>query len=387
MTLMRVSFRTGSMIMIKIKNKKHFSLIIVFMLVICTAPAALYSKSFRETSHGDRNNLPKGCQSCHEGHGVFNTPMLSSTKDIFCFRCHGNSLSREKLRQDGFLSSDVFLQDIQREFEKSYRHPIEITGIHQYKETLPETDPSIPRHAECVDCHHHHYVTKDNKFLGLKGTNVDGARVPSVINEYEVCFNCHSYSANLPSDQTNKATLFNISNPSYHPMIGQGKNNYVPSLQAPLTTSSLIKCTDCHGNDDPFGPKGVHGSNYEHLLKKKFTVSDGSEGTVQYELCYSCHARTSILSNEGFPLHNLHVAIVGTSCRTCHNPHGSIQYSHLIDLNNTSIGPSSSGSLEYRTLGPRAGECFLTCHGKDHNPGSYPTTTQSLSIQKQLLKK
>jgi predicted CXXCH cytochrome family protein len=369
------------------KTKISALLTIFFMIVICIVPATLNSKSFRETSHGDRTNMPKGCQSCHKGHGVFNTTMLPSTKAIFCFRCHGNSLNREKMRQDGFLPSDIFLHDLQKEFEKTYRHPIEITGIHQNGEMLPETDPSMPRHAECVDCHHHHYVTKENKLLGLKGTNTDGARVPSIVNEYEVCFNCHSYSANLPSDQTNKASLFSISNASFHPVVGLGKNTFVPSLQPPLNTSSLIKCTDCHGNDDPFGPKGPHASNYDHLLKKKFTATDGSEGAIQYELCYTCHARTSILSNESFPLHNLHVAIVGTSCRTCHNPHGSMQYSHLIDLNNISISPSSSGALQFNDLGERAGDCFLSCHGRDHNPGSYPTATQSLSIQRRLLKK
>lgn len=369
------------------KNKNYLLSAIISMAVICTASSALCSKSFRETSHGNKTNLPKGCQSCHKGHGVFNTSMLPSTKDIFCFRCHGNSLNRETLRQEGVLPSDIFLQDIQREFEKTYRHPIEITGVHQYGEILPETDPSLPRHAECVDCHHHHYVTKENKHLGIRGTNVDGARVTSIISEYEVCFNCHSYSTNLPSDQTNKAGLFSISNPSFHPVVGQGKNNFVPSLQPPLTTASLIKCTDCHGNDDLLGPKGPHGSNYEHLLRRNFIATDGSEGSAQYALCYTCHARTSILSNEGFPLHNLHVAIVGTSCRTCHNPHGSMQYSHLIELNNTSISPSSSGALQFYDLGERAGDCFLSCHGRDHNPGSYPTATQPLSIQRQLLKK
>ena len=208
-------------------------------------------------------------------------------------------------RREGDIGLDTVLLNIKKEFEKVYHHPIEKTGVHTYRETLPETDPSMPRHAECVDCHHHHYVTKENKYLGLKGTNVEGAQVTNIINEYELCFNCHSYSANLPSDQTNKAELFNISNPSYHPVIGQGQNHRVPSLQPPLTETSLIKCTDCHNNDDPLGPKGPHGSHHRRLLKKNFTDHDGAEGVIQYDLCYSCHARASILGNESFPLHNL----------------------------------------------------------------------------------
>ena len=358
------------------------SLIIYLLVILFIVPTTLYSKSFRETSHGDTRKLPKGCQSCHKGHGEYNTPMLSQAKDLFCFKCHGNSASINIARREGDIAFDTVLLNIKREFEKVYRHPIEKTGVHTYRETLPETDPSMPRHSECVDCHHHHYVTKENKSLGLKGTSVEGAQVTNIINEYELCFNCHSYSANLPSDQTNKAELLKISNPSYHPVIGQGQNHRVPSLQPPLTETSLIKCTDCHNNDDPFGPKGPMGSNHRHLLKKNFTDHDGAEGVTQYDLCYSCHARASILGNESFQYHNLHISVVGTSCRTCHNPHGSTQYTHLIDLNSFSISPSSGGSLNFRDLGDRAGECFLSCHGKDHNPGSYPAATQPLSIQK-----
>ena len=191
-------------------------------------------------------------------------------------------------------------------------------------------------------------------------------------SEYELCFKCHSYSANLPSDQKNKAEMFNISNQSYHPVIAPGKNNDVPSLLNPLTISSTIKCTDCHNNNDPLGPRGPHGSDYVHLLVRHFNPNDGLEQASEYELCYYCHNRTSILSNRSFFYHNLHITTVGTSCRTCHNPHGSIRYAHLIDLDNYSIRSSSSGRMEYVRFGPRSGQCFLTCHGHDHNPATYP---------------
>jgi len=365
------------------KNMKRYgALLIFFLMVLCIVPAALYPKSFRETSHGNPRNLLKGCQSCHKGHGEYNTPMLSQEKNGFCFKCHGNNKNNTISRREGDIGLNTVLLNIKKEFDKVYHHPIEKTGVHTYRETLPETDPSMPRHAGCVDCHHHHYVTKENKSLGLKGTSTEGAQVTNIINEYELCFNCHSYSANLPSDQTNKAELLNISNPSYHPVIGQGRNHRVPSLQPPLTETSIIKCTDCHNNNDPLGPKGPHGSNHRRLLKKNFTDHDGAEGVTQYDLCYCFHVRASSLGNESFPLHNRHISVAGISCRTCHNPHGSTQYPHLIDLNNFTISPSTeSGALNFRDLGDRAGECFLSCHGKDHNPGSYPAATQSLSTE------
>ncbi len=335
-----------------------------------------------ETSHGNKKNLPKGCFSCHKGHGVSGTPMLKEEKAFFCFGCHGGSRLAGIARGDGAIGYDVALPDIKREFEKLYHHPIEKTGIHTYKEQLPEIDPTMPRHAECVDCHHHHYVTNDNKHRGLKGTNAEGARVLNIMNEYELCFNCHSYSANLPADQTNKAELFGIENPSYHPLLGPGKNLLVPSLIPPLTETSIIKCTDCHNNDDPLGPKGPHGSKYRRLLKKNFTEYDGPEGVARYDLCYGCHSRFSILGNESFQHHNLHISVVGTSCRTCHNPHGSTQYAHLIDFSSFSISPSrESGALNFRDLGERSGECFLSCHGKDHNPGSYSAAPRPQSTE------
>jgi hypothetical protein len=297
--------------------------------------------------------------------------MLSERKELFCFRCHGHNIYAENAKRAGDIAKDIRTVNIQMEFEKPYHHPIEKTGIHMYGETLPETDPSMPRHSACGDCHHHHYVREGNRIAGVRGTSKDGIKV-RIAYEYELCFSCHSYSANLPAYQTNKAEIFNSSNPSFHPVITTGKNTDVPSLVPPLTASSLIKCTDCHNNSDPEGPKGPHGSDYRYILSRNYTTTDGYEGPFQYELCYNCHRRSSILSNESFPLHDLHVSTVGTSCRTCHNPHGSIQYTHLIDFNRAIVMSSDSGQFGYMDFGIRAGQCALNCHGKDHDPAVYP---------------
>ena len=333
----------------------------------------LFSLSAGESAHFDKSKVQKGCRSCHKGHGVFNTPMLPAEKGNFCFRCHSNSAAAKAVKAEGYLADNVRLSDLQQEFNKPYRHPVERTGIHRYGEILPERDRAIERHVECGDCHHHHYATKQNKVSGIKGISAQGLSVQSITSEYELCFKCHSYSANLPGDERNKADQMKAANPSYHPVLAPGKNTDVPSLIFPLTAASLIKCTDCHNNDDPTGPKGPHGSSYRYILKKNFTGTDGTEGPYQYDLCYSCHRRESILANESFFYHDLHVSVVGASCRTCHNPHGSTQYPHLIDFDNTSVSPSSKGFIDYRSMAKRSGECYLQCHGKDHGPLSYPT--------------
>lgn len=354
-------------------RQRKLTLLVIFVLTgLFFIPVSLHSQGFRESSHGDKNNLPKGCASCHKGHGAYNTPMLPEQKDKFCFRCHGYNDNKEKMQSNGYVAKDTNLTNIEKEFQKPFHHPIEKVGIHEYSETLPEIDPSMQRHSECGDCHHHHYVKKTNKTLGIRGVNGQGAKVQQIEAEYELCFKCHSYSANLPSDQSNKAEIFNISNPSFHPVLAPGKNNDVPSLLPPLTSSSTITCKDCHGNNDRTGPQGPHGSEYRYILNKHFNENDGPEGAFEYELCYHCHDRNSILGNRSFLLHNLHISVVGTSCRTCHNPHGSMQFAHMIDLNTVQIRPSSSGRLEFVDFGHNTGQCFLSCHGKDHNPATYP---------------
>ena len=346
------------------------SLFLIFILV----PGALYSKSLKESSHGDRRKLPKGCASCHKGHGKHNTPMLPENKDVFCFRCHGHDKNVQETRKKGDLGSDTKSADLQREFEKPYHHPIERTGIHRYNEPLPETDPAIQRHSECGDCHHHHYTTEKDKIGGVRGITMNGARVQDASFEYELCFKCHLNSANLPADQIGKLDAFDMRNASFHPVVAPGKNNTVPSLVNPLTPSSLIKCTDCHNNDDARGPRGPHGSKYRYMLARNYTETDGTEGPFQYELCYGCHRRSSILANESFQFHNLHISLGGVSCRTCHNSHGSARNTHLIDFdNNSSVRPAKSGRLEFIDLGQRAGQCFLNCHNKEHDSLDYPT--------------
>ena len=353
-------------------------------LSIFLIPPSVFSQASKG-AHRDGTKIPKGCGSCHKGHGKPNTPMLPEDRNSFCFRCHGNSMQIQKAKQTGDLGKDVNQRDLQREFEKPYRHPVEKEQAYaavRVRRTYPQADSSMPMEVTCTDCHHHHYVSKSNRTLGIKGVNAQGEIVDNIIHEYELCFKCHANSRNLPGNQTNKADMFDISRPSYHPILAAGRNDNVPSLIYPLTASSIIKCTDCHNNDDPMGPRGPHGSIFNHILAKNFSGVDGAESLAQYALCYNCHRRTSILSNESFLFHNRHISVVGTSCRTCHNPHGSMQYSHLIELDNFSISPSSSGALQFNDLGNRAGECYLSCHGQDHNPGSYPTTSNRLSNQK-----
>jgi len=366
------------------QKMKHFSITAVVLVLLLT-PGVLYAATMKESPHGDRRKLPHGCASCHVGHGKQNTAMLSEDRETLCFKCHGGSSNADTARKKGDLGEDTKGANLQREFEKPFRHPVERTGIHKYGETLPEMDSSKERHSECEDCHHYHYVTAKNTMAGIRGTSMNGVKVQEINLEYELCFNCHLNSANLPADQIGQMERFDIKNRSFHPVEGQGRNNNVPSLIQPLTAASLIKCTDCHNNDDPRGPRGPHGSKYRYILARNYNETDGAEGPTQYELCYGCHRRSSILGNESFQYHSLHISTASTSCKTCHDSHGSARYPHLLDFDNNSlVTPSKSGRLEFMEMGRKAGRCYLTCHGKNHDPAEYPSTQKSISKQSPL---
>ena len=152
----------------RMANSTRYLLLLTIILTFFLNPVSLYSDSAKEKPHGDRSKLPKGCASCHKGHAKYinNTFMLAESRQNLCFRCHADSANAEETIREGALSRNANVINIQREFSKSYHHPIEKSGSHRYGETLPETDPSMPRHAACGDCHHHHLVTKQNKMSG-----------------------------------------------------------------------------------------------------------------------------------------------------------------------------------------------------------------------------
>jgi hypothetical protein len=66
-------------------------------------------------------------------------------------------------------------------------------------------------------------------------------------------------------------------------------------------------------------------------------------------------------------------------CAVCHDAHGSRQGVGLINFmlqdstGRTVVTPSQSqGRLEFISLGPGRGQCYLTCHGENHEPEEYP---------------
>jgi len=146
-------------------------------------------------------------------------------------------------------------------------------------------------------------------------------------------------------------------------------------------------CSDCHDNDQGpraptpgSGPAGPHGSSYKHLLVARYDMDNSSypESAAAYALCYKCHSRTVVLSSTSFRGHNKHISGESTSCSICHDPHGisstqgnSTNNKFLMNFDRRFVTPSSSGILRFDDLGAGRCRCYLTCHGKNHNPLSY----------------
>jgi hypothetical protein len=241
----------------------------------------------------------------------------------------------------------------------------------------------------------------------VRGINLAGTEVNPVTAEYQICFRCHADSPGQPAPRTGRQFLpppdqsgvrgqLAPGNPSYHPVVAPGVNPNVPSLLPPWTTSSVMKCSDCHDNNagpagGGTGPKGPHGSNYPTLLARQYITNDRTtESAAAYDLCYKCHNRTRFITatNGASPFggdtgHQRHVVQERTPCNVCHDPHGisSTQSapaggSKLINFDTSVVAAvgavgGAGGRREFISLGLNHGQCYLVCHGNTHNPRSY----------------
>ncbi|MBL4939030.1 MAG: cytochrome c3 family protein, partial [Lutibacter sp.] len=219
--------------------------------------------------------------------------------------------------------------------------------------------------------------------IGVSGISQTGNPVSVATNTYEICYKCHAENSWAPSPalprqliQNNVRLEFDTSNPSYHPIAGPGNNSNVPSLISPLTTSSVIYCTDCHASNNANDPKGPHGSTFQYLLKLQYTTADNTpESPTAYALCYSCHDRSNILNDSSFKEHDKHIRKENISCSICHDSHGisstqgnSTNNSNLINFRTDVVFPEN-GQLRFVDTGNKRGYCLLKCHGEKHDSG------------------
>ena len=324
------------------------------------------------------------CLSCHRPHSGGHPERLLAQADEekICTVCHNGAVAHT---------------NIEAEFLKPFRHPIDLTEFVHDPSENPQT---MPRHVQCMDCHNPHAVKNTpavapiatGRQRGVSGISINGTFLAEVINEYEVCLKCHGLrepttAGIIRQDATRNIRLkINPGNPSYHPVAAPGKNNVIVDLQPQFTSSSIIYCTNCHNNNDftsgGTAPRGPHGSIFEPILEREFRRGDPVSGNVDanFALCFKCHSRSALFNRNlvRFP-HQLHVQEQNASCAVCHDVHGSRQNIRLINFmlrtveGATVVTPNSEGRLEFvpRVGDPGRGECSLRCHGEDHRERGY----------------
>jgi len=323
------------------------------------------------------------CMSCHRPHAAGHPERLlaQASEPGNCTSCHGGSMAQK---------------NIEVEFMKPLRHPIE---TNQWVHEPRENPLAMNRHVACTDCHNAHAAVNapgappavSGRLFGVSGLSISGAPVSEAQYEYEVCSKCHGVREPTTLGLTRQSGTRNIrvkidpANASYHPIATMGTNTSVLGLQAGYTSSSMIGCSSCHNNDDwsPSGvaPSGPHGSRFDPILQRQYLTQDPTAESAQsFDLCYQCHNRSFLINDQAhaFP-HNRHVVTKQTPCAACHDAHGSRQNAHLIDFmlrdkSGKSVVTRSAvqGRLEYISTGPGRGQCYLQCHGVNHEPKSYP---------------
>ena len=379
------------------------------------------------------------CGTCHRTHDASVPVRLTNlTEEALCLQCHDGSSGpgggfgtppNIELELQKTYRHPVDLTPSVHSPEES---PIAVP------ETLPEVESGRPRHAECFDCHDHHAVERGGgarfhtaTINEVWGVNESAGYRDPALAEFEVCLKCHGDSANRPQPQmlagdypirlSTQATPFafntrleiQVTNASFHPIVAAlnlptGVAGDVPSLRThmvspggqpladkPLSPATVIACTDCHNNDSgrQLGPgfidaAGPHGSDLPFLLERRYMLEPpvafpGETGIGvfyaldSYSLCDKCHdVAGSVMFDESFPYHDLHVREDNTSCSTCHAPHGvfggtPLNNTHLIDFDTRIVAPDDLGRLRFDDQGFRSGACYLTCHGERHDPESY----------------
>ncbi|MBK8935501.1 MAG: hypothetical protein KA362_01490 [Chloroflexi bacterium] len=328
------------------------------------------------------------CLACHDANGAAGLPpftdglmppivdgmdwsLASHQSNYTCFSCHDNGHGSNKIKllapwdavPDAGFPADPMRQeegqcyqchgpagpatvDVLAHFERFTHHNIS---------ALEQVDGS---RVECVNCHNPHTANPTHllanpddrsKWLGTDGN---------------FCLRCHDGGAPL-----------GVAFPASSPGTGNNKAAY------PGTTHETLlggySCRHCHDG---------HGSSFRATLLAQYIVTDYNPSTAgdgDYAICWTCHNENSTMGNGSRfgNLHNLHVRGERSSCITCHDvhapydsgEHGLINFEFAVRNGfDFSYRPGYNASTAYQiNAAGNQGSCYLSCHGKNHNPESY----------------
>ncbi len=397
------------------------------------------------------------CLSCHMPHnangaagllrGAVTPPPNTDATSMSCVTCHNGS---SNLQQP--------IASVYAEMAKTNAHPMPVGN-----NTHDANEPAVlvnNRHATCADCHNAHSSSQVLSFLpapSLRGSQIGVSGVSSVdgttvinpaANQYENCLRCHGSSPGkqapvgygyLPvravsaADPLNVIPQFAPTSSSSHPVLHTSSSpwpqpsllNYMLSIDGVTPSSrslaasqpTTIFCTDCHNADDNRefggqGPNGPHGSQYSHILERRYEFSQVAPGanpgtSIQnlyvrpnlnaggnnpgpYALCGKCHNLSNILLNASFGAHSAHISDEGFSCSVCHTAHGmgslsgTITGERLVNFDLRVVAPNGSQPISYSHA---TQTCTLVCHGEAHSGDGSVSSTLGATTLKSVNKK
>ena len=329
--------------------------------------------------------------------------------DTICLACHqGPKVTADQGADKLPSSSGAISIHI---LDPSARRPVKFTRF------VKNGKASVTLNYDCSGCHDVH-GREPGPMLAPNAFDNQGQLLGSKpVYAAEVCFGCHAglNAAPIQGRVVDIGKLFGRGIGSSH-AIGQSATNRPDLLSLRFGRSKdRLDCVSCHGKSNPAGTPGPHASQYPRLLKADYASETEAFGSVQRagELCYQCHDRTSIESDQSFPLHIEHISgftrgasgsapktslgpspklptvitqrgarpgggaglVAGygqpTPCATCHDPHGSLNNPSLIAFDPGVVTPSSVGGIAFQRLGLGHGSCTLTCHGYSHAQAQY----------------
>ena len=368
------------------------------------------------------------CTNCHWPHGWPDDANMSSDysklwverydtsrtvgadpddAEDLCFTCHDGAPATSNIRSEFLKGTNG---------ANVYHHPIKDSEQAQYG-----------RSVECVDCHNPHKATAANRNAGVSGVSLAGSAVTEIAVQYEVCLKCHGDTRNTSRTTTNKRLDFQPSNSAFHPVAAQGKNQSSAlngALLGGLTTTSTIRCVDCHNSEQTagtdYGPVddstsatvGPHGSTNATILRAAYPASTTGPGTwsrANFDLCFRCHDPARLVEAQSTPtastnfyqsggkdnLHWYHLANIpdktNATCKNCHynihsnrqtQPEGSAHTTqYRIDGTLYSSGPPAGFKTRNVSFSPdilptggrakpewgintttRQRSCYMSCH-------------------------
>ena len=250
------------------------------------------------------------CIACHEPHGSDYENLLATDPNEHCFSCH--EVTRDELKKFEFVHDPMRGGCIECH---------DAHGANNAKMLIDEA-PGL-----CYPCHE-----------DIKKMAETASYQHSVVTEEDGCMSCHTPHASTVRYGL-KAAPIELCMTCHDKPQPIGKDEVLPAF------TDELKGTFPHGpiaQKDCEGCHISHGSEHFRLLTKEYPPEFyASFSEENYELCFSCHSESSVLTKEtsdltdfrngNTNLHFLHVNKErrGRTCRACHQTHASNLPRHI----------------------------------------------------------